>query len=158
MPLPRVYIETTIPSFYHEDRPDPELQAWRVETRRWWDDRRHQYELFTSLVTTSELAATPEPKASACLELLRDVPVLAMPDGLDQLMDFYVEQRLMPRGADAAHVAIASLHGIDFVLTWNCRHIANANKFKHLAVLNGRLGLPCPILTTPLSLNPEDRP
>lgn len=66
----------------------------------------------------------------------------------------------MPSGAggDAGHLAFASMHGVDFLLTWNCAHLANANKTKHLSVLNGRLGLSVPILTTPLTLIPEDMP
>lgn len=56
---------------------------------------------------------------------------------------------------DAYHLAMASLHRMDFLLTWNCRHLANANKQRHLALLNGRLGLPMPIITTPLTLIPE---
>ncbi|MFG0285997.1 MAG: hypothetical protein ACF8R7_16390 [Phycisphaerales bacterium JB039] len=63
----------------------------------------------------------------------------------------------MPADAagDAGHLALASLHGIDFLLTWNCRHLANANKMRHMAVLNGRLGLQTPVITTPFNLAAE---
>ncbi len=63
----------------------------------------------------------------------------------------------MPRTAeaDSFHVAIASVAGVEFLLTWNCRHLANANKARHLAALNARLGLSVPIITTPMSLMPE---
>jgi hypothetical protein len=66
----------------------------------------------------------------------------------------------MPRDArgDAAHLAMASLHGVDFLLTWNCRHLANANKADHLRVINTRLRLTVPVLTTPMTLMPEDAP
>lgn len=90
--------------------------------------------------------------------MLREVEVLDLPAGLDQLIEHYIDQHLVPKGPDAAHLAMASLHGVDFLLTWNCRHLANANKSRHLAVLNGRLGLPTPVLTTPLTLIPEDEP
>ena len=59
---------------------------------------------------------------------------------------------------DATHLAYASMHGIDILLTWNCRHLANANKMRHVAILNARLGLRTPILTTPFSLLAEDSP
>ena len=59
-------------------------------------------------------------------------------------------------GGDAVHLALASMHSIDFLLTWNCRHLANANKIQHLTVLNARLGLHVPVITTPLTLMPED--
>jgi hypothetical protein len=63
----------------------------------------------------------------------------------------------MPADArgDAAHLAMASLHGIDFLLTWNCKHLANANKTGHIRVINQRLGLHVPVLSTPMTLVPE---
>lgn len=153
--MARVYIETTIPSFYHDTRESPEISVWREATRRWWDEYRAAYDVCTSIVTLGELEEAPDSKSSACLAMLRDVPVLDVPAGIESLVDHYVDQRLMPRGADAAHLAMASLHGVDFMLTWNCRHLANANKVRHLSVLNARLGLACPVLTTPLTLIPE---
>jgi hypothetical protein len=64
----------------------------------------------------------------------------------------------MPKEAegDAYHLAMASLHKMDFLLTWNCQHLANANKVRHLTVLNTRLGLPMPVITTPLTLIREE--
>lgn len=156
--MARVYIETTIPSFYHDTRRSAGIAAWRAATRAWWDTHRRRYELCTSEITIAELALAPEPKSAACLAMMKDVAVLSAPAGTDQLIDFYVSQRLMPHGADAAHLAVASLHGIDFILTWNCKHLANANKARHLAVLNARMGLGVPMLTTPLSLIPESDP
>ena len=71
---------------------------------------------------------------------------------------YYIEQKLMPAeaGGDAVHLALASMHSMDFLLTWNCRHLANANKIQHMAVLNGRLRLHLPVITTPLTLMPEE--
>ncbi len=65
-----------------------------------------------------------------------------------------MSHRLMPREAlgDAVHVAVASVNAIDFVLTWNCRHLANANKASHLAAINRRLGLFVPTIVTPYNL------
>jgi len=105
----------------------------------------------------TELEQAPREKARRARELIRGVEVLSEPTALAEVIDFYIEHRLMPRGAggDAAHVAMASLHNIDFLLTWNCQHLANANKIRHLSVLNGRLGLPVPVITTPLTLLPE---
>jgi hypothetical protein len=105
----------------------------------------------------TELEQAPREKARRALKLISDVEVLAEPRTLDQVIEFYVEHRLMPReaGGDAAHLAMASLHNIEFLLTWNCQHLANANKIRHLSVLNGRLGLPVPVITTPLTLVPE---
>ncbi len=153
-----VYIETTIPSFYHETRRSSTVAAWRALTRLWWDKYASRYSLFTSEFVRTELAQAPPKKAKSALSLLSDVPLLDEPPGLLEVAEYYVEHRLMPAeaGGDAVHLAMASLHRMDYLLTWNCRHLANANKIQHLAVLNGRLGLYVPVVTTPLTLVPPD--
>ena len=157
---PSVYIETSIPSFYFETRRSPTVVSWREATRRWWDVHRSQYSLCTSALVHNELARAPAAKAQRAMGLLDGVPLLGPLPAMADVVQFYVEHRLMPAGAegDAGHLALASMHGMQFLLTWNCRHLANANKTQHLAVLNARLGLHTPIITTPLSLVPEDAP
>lgn len=112
----------------------------------------------TSRFVLAELAAAPPTKARRAETLLRGVSILEEPTELEHVAEFYVRHRAMPAEAagDAYHLAMASLHRIDFLLTWNCRHLANANKIRHLGVLNGRLGLPVPIITTPFMLMPEE--
>jgi hypothetical protein len=153
-----VYIETTVPSYYFETRTEPRIVAWRDATREWWDTQRFNYELCTSRFALRELAAAPAPKAQAGLAMLEETTVLTEPPELAEVIDFYLQHRLMPMDAygDAAHLAIASLHSMNFLLTWNCRHLANANKVQHIAVLNARLRLHVPTITTPLTLMPED--
>jgi hypothetical protein len=73
---PVVYIETTIPSFYCDERDTIEALVMRNWTRRWWDQRREEYDLVTSVATLDELEAAPEPKRSGALALLQGVPVL----------------------------------------------------------------------------------
>ena len=94
------------------------------------------------------------------MKLLRGIPVLSDLAGLDEVIAYYIQHRLMPADAlgDAAHLAMASMHRMDFLLTWNINHLANANKVQHLTVLNARLGLAVPIVTTPLTLLPEVTP
>jgi hypothetical protein len=152
-----VYIETTIPSFYFDARRSTTIAVWRQATRQWWDHYRTSYRLCTSAFVTAELERIPTSRARQTLDLLSVVPLLAPPDRLDEIVAEYIRHRLMPRDArgDAAHLAMASLHGIDFLLTWNCRHLANMNKLAHLTSINRRLGLPVPTLTTPLTLMPE---
>lgn len=156
--MPSVYIETTIPSFYFETRTSPQEVAWRETTRRWWDHHRSQYRVVTSEFVVRELELAPVKKRSLAIELLSGVEVLAVPSGLHRVIDAYIRNKLMPADGlgDAAHLGICSMHAIDFLLTWNCRHLANANKFWHLAAINRRLGLAIPTLTTPDLLIPED--
>lgn len=157
MPKPRVYIETTIPSFYFETRQEDDLITWRTATRAWWDQHRHAYELVTSALVLFELEPAPVAKKSAAIRLLDGIPLLQNLPVVHEVAAHYIDHKLMPGGAsaDAAHLAMASVHGIEFLLTWNCRHLANANKAQHLRVLNNRLGLSVPILSTPLNLVPE---
>jgi hypothetical protein len=152
-----VYVETTIPSYYFETRLTPQVVAWREATRQWWESYRHDYELVTSRFVLAELARAPKRKARQARALLKGVELVDEPPGLQDVVEYYIEHRLMPAeaGGDAVHLALASLNSVDFLLTWNCRHLANANKVQHLAVLNGRLRLHVPVMTTPLNLVPE---
>jgi hypothetical protein len=152
--MPRVYIETTIPSFYFSSRSSAKAVAWKKQTRHWWDHHRFRYELCTSEAELKELRAAPPPQAKPRLELLESLPMLEIDENIRRIAEAYVEHQLMPRdnGLDSVHVALASRHAVDFVLTWNCAHIANANKTKHLSVINSRLGLFVPTMATPYTL------
>jgi hypothetical protein len=160
MPIPRVYVETTIPSFYYETRAAAELVAMRRITRHWWVRHRPSFQLCTSDAVIAELSQAPEPKRSQVLNLMRGVERLQIPEEAIAVAEAYIAQTVMPReaGGDALHLALASIHKIEFLLTWNCRHLANANKFRHIAQLNTRMGLFVPILTTPQALLAEEQP
>lgn len=121
---------------------------------------RARYELFTSAYALAELNSTPAGKARRALTLIRDVPLLEEPAGFQDVVNYCIEHQLMPADArgDAAHLALAPMHGMAFLLTWNCQHLANANKTRHLMVLNARLGLQVPLIATPLTLLSSDRP
>jgi predicted nucleic acid-binding protein len=150
----RVYIETSIPSFYVETRPEPEMVARRRWTREWWDTRRHAYEVVTGLSVIEELEGGDYPSKADALRLIERVPLLPVPPAVDSIVETYIAHHLMPsdpRG-DALHLALASYHNCHFLLTWNCQHLANANKFDHIRFVNSELGLFCPILTTPVEL------
>jgi len=149
-----VYIETSIPSFYYEDRTDAAAVARREWTRQWWDNQRHNFELFSSHAVLDELKRGEYAKQSDCQSLLDDIPFLRIEIEIFEITATYIEHKLMPNQptGDALHLAIASYHKCDFLLTWNCKHLANANKFQHIKRLNTRLGLFSPTLVTPLEL------
>ncbi|OGV75292.1 MAG: hypothetical protein A3K19_00420 [Lentisphaerae bacterium RIFOXYB12_FULL_65_16] len=157
---PLVYIETTIPSFYFETRREPEMVARRNWTREWWKSYRHLFRLVTSEAVMAELAEGEYESRDKAIDLLEPVDRLSVPDELADIVDAYLANHLMPRErlGDALHLALASWHKCDFVLTWNCRHIANANKFEHIRILNSRLGLFVPALVTPMELRTEESP
>jgi len=154
----RVYIETTIPSFYFEVRTEADMVARRAWTREWWAKARSRDEIVTSEAVLEELNGGEHPHREDCLRMLADLPLLAMEPGVAETVEAYVAHKLMPRdpGGDALHLALASHYRCDFLVTWNCRHLANANKFDHVRRINGILGLFVPALVTPLELLGED--
>ena len=153
-----VYIETSIPSFYHETREEPEMVARRHWTRHWWDQCAPRYDLVTSEGVVAELQEGEYETQAAAVELVDDLPQLEVVDDIADIIDVYLANHLMPRErlGDALHLALASYHKCDFLLTWNCTHIANANKFEHIRIVNTRLGLFVPTLVTPMGLREEE--
>ena len=151
---PTVYIETTIPSFYYETRKDPESQARKSWTEEWWKYHRTRYECFTSLATINELRRGLHPKRQAKVEMVGNLPRLEISDAVQEIVEIYIANTLMPSDqlGDALHLALASYYKIDFLLTWNCVHLANANKQLHIRRINERLRLFTPELVTPLEL------
>jgi predicted nucleic acid-binding protein len=158
MSKPRVYIETTIPSFYHTTRTGTAALARREWTRRWWSATAGDYELVTSDAVLDELRDGRYPSRGAALALVEELPLLEIVPAVAEIVDAYVRHRLMPEDptGDALHLALASHHRCDFLLTWNCRHLANANKFGHIRRVNTLLGLFVPVLVTPLELLGDD--
>jgi len=133
------------------------MVARRNWTREWWKSYRHLFRLVTSEAVMAELAEGEYESRDKAIDLLEPVDRLSVPDELADIVDAYLANHLMPRErlGDALHLALASWHKCDFVLTWNCRHIANANKFEHIRIVNGRLGLFVPALVTPMELCAE---
>jgi len=150
----KVYIETSIPSFYHEIRSEPAMVARRDWTKVWWDTQRHNYELVIGSIVIEELEQGNHPSKELTLKLVDDLPILPVEDFIDNIVKEYISNYLMPRNplGDALHLALASYHRCHFLLTWNCTHLANANKFEHIRHINNLLGLSVPILTTPVEL------
>jgi predicted nucleic acid-binding protein len=157
--MARIYIETTVISFYYNARSEPEMVARQNWSRRWLDEAMAgSDELVTSLAVEAELSAGEFPNKSAMIALASRLPLLDVNDGVIEAVEAYIANHVMPSdpGGDAFHLAIASFHRCDFLVTWNCRHIANANKFGHIRQVNGILKLGNPALVTPLELLNED--
>ena len=159
MAKPRVYVETTIPSFYHEERTAPDIVARREWTRRWCIQLPRR-QCARSLrdghlpAVLDELAGGIPERSTKRLALVRDLPILPVESAIAEIVQAYIRHKLMPAdpGGDALHLALASYHKCDFLVTWNCRHLANANKFGHIRRVNAMLGLFVPASVTPLEL------
>jgi hypothetical protein len=156
---PTVYIETTIPSFYYSDRTETDMVVVKDWTRDWWREESLNYELVSSVAVIDELKQGDHSGKEDKLKLLEGVRMLELAVETDEIVETYLRHKLMPKdlSGDARHLAVASFHRCDYLLTWNCRHIANANKIGHIRRINGMLGLPTPELVTPLELVSENK-
>ncbi len=147
-----VYIETTVPSFYYTARTDPESVARMHWTRQWWNNYAATFTLVTSAVVIDELRRGSSDKTRERLALLDGMIILPITDEIVEIAQIYIDKLVMPKApGDALHLAIASYHKVDALLTWNCQHLANANKLNHIRRVNFEMGLSTPILTTPLN-------
>jgi hypothetical protein len=152
-----IYIETSIFSFYHDLRTSSAVTAMRDWTRQWWDGHRRRYEVLTSTAVLAELGIGNLPHREDALLMALSLPAIPVEDNIREIVEVYIAHRLMPANplGDALHLALASFHKMDFLLTWNCEHLANANKFGHIRRINTLLGLHIPTLVTPLELMGE---
>jgi len=152
------YIETTIPSFYHEVRSEPSMVARRDWTQRWWNSIPWQDRIVSSIAVVDELNQGNFPSRKAAIKMLDSIELLTITDAISEIVEAYISHQLMPADpfGDALHLAIASYHRCDFLVTCNCKHLANANKFGQIRRINGILGLYVPTLVTPLELLGED--
>jgi hypothetical protein len=153
-----VYLETTFVS-YLVSRPSRDLliAAHQQATRDWWSDRRREFECYVSQVVIDEASAGDAEEAGTRLEIIRDFPVLEVTDEAEQLTKAILDSGAMPARAvrDAAHIAVAAANAIDYLLTWNCRHLANAQIIRGVSVVCNRLGYNMPLICTPEELMGE---
>ena len=147
----RIYIETTIPSSYYTLRTDEESLIRQKLTRQWWDEYADIFILTSSSAVETELRQGVGKTTQDRLALLEGVEIFVSSIEILQIAQIYIDRLIMPQEpqGDALHLAIASFHRIDTLLTWNCTHLANPNKFDFIARINRELGLATPELKTP---------
>ena len=152
---PRVYIETTIPSYLTAwQSPQLVMAANQQVTREWWHDRREEFDLFCSELVVDEASAGDPDAAARRLAAIQDIPLLAGGETADELARTLLTEIPLPpkAAADALHIAIAATNGIDYLLTWNCTHIANAEFRDRMVAICQSFGLRCPTICTPQEL------
>ena len=148
----KIYIDTTIPSYFYDNRKET---AYLINaTKNWFKTEADKYEIYVSEATLVEAENGNYPNKSKIINFIRRWKVLPYDKILAQIVEVYIENQLMPKeyGGDALHLAYASHYKMDFLMTWNCEHLANANKKEHIRVINTRLGLYIPEIITPLEL------
>ena len=152
-----VYLETSFIS-YLVSRPSRDLlvAAHQQTTDEWWNTRHNEFECFISQVVIDEASAGNSSEAAKRMDIIKDLPVLEFTDEAESLALTILSSGKFPHHAnrDAAHIAIAAANSIDYLLTWNCKHLANANVRVRLHKLNNSLGYNTPDLCTPEELIP----
>ena len=150
-----VYIETSVVS-YLTARPTKDVMGavWQSITVDWWDTQRTQFTLYTSDVTVAEAGRGHPAAAQRRLDALADVPRLAITDPVSRLSKALLRAGALPPNVeeDSLHVAISSVHGINFLLTWNFRHIDNVMTKPIMRDVCRLHGYPCPEICTPIDL------
>jgi predicted nucleic acid-binding protein len=154
---PKVYVETTIVSYLVARRTRNVIVGAHQElTRRWWR-QRERFEIFASPLVIEEASRGDAAARVRRIRLLRDLTLLEVNDD-----SRVVGQRLLAKGplpaqaeADALHIALAAVHGMEYLVTWNCRHIANAWMRSRIEQVIRDLGYEPPILCTPEELLEE---
>lgn len=150
-----VYIETSILGYLTARSTKNLILAANMEiTRDWWKLQRNAFTLYTSEAVLDEAAQGDPEIAAQRLEVLRNFPLLALNQSVQGLAGQFLARSNLPSKAavDAIHIAAATVHGMDYLLTWNCRHIANAQIQGKLAEISLDFGYVLPVLCTPNEL------
>jgi len=154
----RVYIETSVVS-YLTARPSKTIlgAAHQQITSAWWE-RRDEFELVISESVLRECGAGDPIAAQRRLDIVADLPLLLINERALHIAEALVEQGIIPAKAaeDALHIAVATIHGVDYLLTWNCRHIANPEIQRNIAAYLEQIGLFLPFICTPEELLGEE--
>jgi predicted nucleic acid-binding protein len=157
---PTLYIETSVISYLTSRlRPDPIVAGQMLETRKWWAESRFAFELFTSELVLEEASRGDPTAAAERLEALADLALTPVGDATTQLAEALVLGHALPEKArvDALHLAICAINQINFLATWNCRHLANATLREKIEHVCRQGGYNSPIICTPAQLS-EVRP
>lgn len=152
---PRVYLETSVVSYLVGRLSRDVVVLGNQElTREWWVTRRGEYDLFISEVVIGEAAIGDSELARQRLAISGDLPLLAVTAEAEHLAPLLLRAAGMARNAepDALHMAIAAVHGMDYLLSWNCSHIANATIRRAIEKQCRASGYEPPVICTPQEL------
>jgi hypothetical protein len=151
----KVYLESTIPSYLSaRSSRDIIIAGHQQITEEWWSTRRNNFELFISQFVLDEVSMGDREIFQKRLGLLHGIPSLLINFSVQELAASLISSHAIPKKAaqDAAHIAVAAVHSIDFLLTWNCRHIANAEIIPITRKICLAHGFTCPFICTPEEL------
>lgn len=149
---PKVYIETSIISYLTANRSrDVLINANQILAQEWQDNHRRQFDLYISKLVVDEAGQGDEFMAEKRLDLIESIPFLDINEDVILLAEAIIKAKILPvkAVADISHIAVASVHEVDFLLTLNCRHIANAFIFRRIEKICREFNYEPPIVCTP---------
>lgn len=155
---PKVYIETTIVSYLTANPSADVIKAAHQKvTKEWWNKQRRHFDLFASEFVTVEAAAGDQIMAKRRLKILNEIQLIAVQSVAIELGRTLVKRGPLPAKAeiDAFHIAVAATSGMNYLLTWNCKHIANAQMQDGIGKICKALGFEPPRICTPEELMGE---
>ncbi len=150
-----VYIETSILGFLTARSTTNLILAANTKvTQDWWNTRRSSFTLYASELVEDEAARGDKAIANQRLDLLKSIMYLDLTEEAVELArEFLQQSNLPPKAAnDSLHIALATVYGLDYLLTWNCKHMANAQIQKKLSQISFELGYEVPVICTPYEL------
>ena len=154
----KIYVETSVIS-YLTARPSKTIigAAHQQLTLAWWE-KSAQYDLMVSEVVIRECGAGDSESAKKRLDVVRNLPLLLITDQAIKIAEALINEKIVPLKAieDALHIAIATAHGMDYLVTWNCRHIANPEIQRGIASYLENIGTALPFICTPEELLGEE--
>jgi hypothetical protein len=157
--MPTLYVETSIVSYLRQQPSVRVITAARqLLTHQWWNQERSKYELVTSQYVIDEASDGEPSLAEARLRALEGIPLLPAEAEVQVIADEIMARAILPPKAvfDALHIAITAHHEIDYLLTWNCRHIANGKILSQVHAVLHDLAVPIPVICTPEELVDDD--
>lgn len=154
----KVYIETSV-IIYLTARISRDIitAAHQQVTQEWWDFRRKDFDLYVSQLVIKEAGRGDKAVSEKRLSILKDIPLLQLNDEITDFAKKIISARIIPEkyAEDSIHIAITTIHNIDYLITWNCRHIANAEIRRNISKLCDQSGYDIPIICTPEELMGE---
>ena len=150
-----VYIESSVVSYCANNiSSDLKIAAEQKITQDWWIQIKPQFDVFISDYVLQEISMGRKSESAARLKLVHDIPVLPEEKAIYGLAGEYIKRLALPKGGeiDAFHLATAAIHEVDFLISWNCKHIANALKYRKIREINQMLGFFVPVICTPREL------
>jgi len=153
--MEKVYVESSVIS-YITARPSRDLvvSARQAITNEWWEQKRKKYDVYISELVIEEIASGDKEAAQKRLDVVKAIPNLEITETAKELASLLISSGAVPDNSpeDALHIGLAAAQGVDYLLTWNFKHINNATKRADITQLIESQGFLSPVLCSPEEL------